>query len=115
MRNYLEKGAAYILSGRVRLTESTRIPEGEQISSSDGLLSTTATRLSLSFGADAAEQMYPMDTWAGSVGYSIGVMVDYFALADRLLREYVPEYVPSEAHHPGLQTTGEDEHEGKED
>src|SRR5262245_44319458 len=90
-------GAGGILAGKVRLVKSTRIPEGAEATTSDGLLGLTAVRLARSFGEDAPGHVYPEGTWAGSVGYVMGLLVDYVALADRLLRKFVPEYVPSEA------------------
>jgi hypothetical protein len=56
----------------------------------------TATRFSRSFGHDPPDETYPEGTWAGYAGLRTGGMVDYFSLADRLLRHIVPEYVPGE-------------------
>jgi hypothetical protein len=102
VRDYVEKGAAAALKGRVRLKAASYLPEGEAASLSDNLRGLTATRLSRSFGEDAPSHVYPTEddgfTWAGHAAFGLGMMVDYFALADRLLRRYVPEYVPSETH-----------------
>jgi hypothetical protein len=108
LEEYLDRGAAAALGRKVRLRKSSRIPEGSDPTLSDNLLSLTAMRLARSFGEDASPEMYPSDTWAGQAGFALAMTIDYFALADRLLREFVPEYVPSEASGLG---TGKDESE----
>src|SRR5262245_46048447 len=77
VEEYLGVGAGGILSGKVRLEKSSRLPEGAEATTSDGLLSITAVRLARSFGEDAPDHVYPGGTWAGSVGYLMGLMVDY--------------------------------------
>jgi hypothetical protein len=105
---FLEEGAGLALGKRVRLTgegvisggEVTFRREGEgSFSVADNLLHVTRTRLAHSFAEDspdAAEE----GTWAANAAFACGIMVDYSALADRLLRKYVPEYVPPEVGGP---------------
>ncbi len=95
-RDYLDAGAGAVLGGKVRLVASSRLPESLPPDVSQALLSVTATRLSNSFGPDAPDSAYPEGTWAGYAGLRVGILVDYYALADRLLRRFVPEYVPVE-------------------
>jgi hypothetical protein len=95
-RSYIEKGAGLALGKKVRLVESSRLPEAAEPSMSDSIMGVTATRLAHSFGEDAADDMYPSGTWAGRAAFGLALFVDWHDLADQLLRRFVPEYVPSE-------------------
>jgi hypothetical protein len=68
---------------------------------SQNLLCITTTRLNHSFGADG-NCYRDLEAWPDWCGFSLGLCVNYHQLADRLLRRYVPEYVPSEAVSPKL-------------
>jgi hypothetical protein len=97
-RAYLEEGTQLILSGRVKLTESTKF--GTNANLSESAQSVTALRLTRSFGEEG--NCYgDLETWPECAAYGLGLMVDYFALADKLLRQFVPEYVPGEVRKTG--------------
>jgi hypothetical protein len=101
---YVEDGAQLILSGRISMgtskvidfsTGESKDRFGGPPNLSEAALSLTATRLARSFGEDS-DLYSDLETWPESVGYTVGLVVDYSALADRLLRQLVPEYVPGE-------------------
>jgi hypothetical protein len=103
-REYVQEGAQLILSGRVKLTESSKF--GTDPNLSESAQSAVAMRLARSFGEEG--NCYgDLETWPEVAAYGLGNMVDYFALADKLLRQYVPEYVPGEVRDTGK----EDSHE----
>jgi hypothetical protein len=95
---YIEESAALAMGGKIRQTGASYIPEGDKATLSDNIRGVAAIRLARSFGEDASDETYDMKTWAGAAGYHLGLMVDYYVLADRLLRKFVVEYVGSEAH-----------------
>jgi hypothetical protein len=47
--------------------------------------------------ADIQSLRPSQETWAKNLDYVFGMLVDLGVIADRLLRRFVPEYVPSEA------------------
>ena len=50
----------------------------------------------VSFGEDAPEERYDFETWEGSVAFSMALHISWDNLADRLLRKYAIDYVPSD-------------------
>jgi hypothetical protein len=98
-RGYVEEGAAAVLSGKIRLQDSNYVPPEKMGEPSQNLLCLTATRLNRSFGEDG-DCYGDLDKWPHWCAFGIGLQVNYHQLADRLLRKYVPEYVPSEAVSP---------------
>jgi hypothetical protein len=86
-RKHIEMAADEVLSGRAHLADMPSIPDGEP-TLSDKLRYWTAGRITYWFGLHHEE--YDAFFFAG--------LIDCDSLADRVLRRYVPEYVPSEAH-----------------
>jgi hypothetical protein len=139
IREYILQGAELAMSDRVRLAQASYLPEPEdepepeegepknttppgeapapaaprksKYSESQNLLSLTATRLASSFGEDA--KCYGnLETWPEFAAYNLGLEVNFHQLADRLLRKYVPEYVPSEATLPEYPGADDDDGNG---
>jgi hypothetical protein len=101
-RDYVQEGAQLVLSGRVRLKDSTRF--GDKANLSEQAQSVTALRLTRSFGVDA-DCYGDLDTWPQHIACGLGMIVDYNDLADRLLQRLAPEYVPGEVRESGLGET----------
>ena len=87
-------GMAY--SGKVRLKSSSLLPPGTPITLSQTACSLLATGLTSSFGVDAPEERYDLETWEGSVAFSMALHISWDNLADRLLRKYAIDYVPND-------------------
>ena len=97
-KKWVEQKLRVAMSGRVKLMKSGPIkfgPDGANLSRT--ARSILATGLSLSFGADAPDEVYDTDTWAGNLACCVALTIDWDQLADRLLRHYTLEYVPSDA------------------
>jgi hypothetical protein len=107
-REYVEEGSAAVLSGKIRLQDSNYVPPEKMSDPSQNLLCFTATRLNHSFGEDG-NCYHDLKAWPDWCAYGIGLCVHYHQVADRLLRKYVPEYVPSEAVFPGANPGEEEE------
>src|SRR5215471_8108707 len=87
-------GVAY--SGKVRLKSNSLLPPGTPITLSQTACSLLATGLASSFGEDIPEDRYDFETWEGSVAFSMALHISWDNLADRLLRKYAIDYVPSD-------------------
>jgi hypothetical protein len=89
-----ELGVAH--AGKVRLKSSLLLPTGTPITLSQTACSLLATGLAASFGENAPEERYDFETWEGSVAFSMALHISWDNLADRLLRKYAIDYVPSD-------------------
>jgi hypothetical protein len=107
-REYVEEGAEAVMSGKIRLQDSNYVPPEKMGELSQNLLCLTATRFARSFGEDG-NCYRDLKAWPDWCGFSLGLAVNYHQVADRLLRRYVPEYVPSEAVSPEVGLESEDE------
>jgi hypothetical protein len=94
-RDFLNRGASPVLRKKVKLIPPS-VPEGADDVMSQTMLTVAAAMLSNSFGIDAPDATYPMDSWAGTAALCLSFLIDFQSLADRLLSRYVPEYVPGE-------------------
>lgn len=106
-QQYVEEALSAVLAGRIKLVKRTEIAEGQdgvqteevtgkQITPSLTARSVLVTRLVSSFGEDAPDGVYDLDTWAGHMAFSAAMAVDWEQIADQLLRRFTLEYVPSE-------------------
>jgi hypothetical protein len=110
-RDQTAKMANHALTAGGEVEAKFKLPAGRGVNRSQVLLCAFARWLDKTYGMKAP--LYDrVEGWLQLAALAVGSAVDYFQLADRLLRKYVVEYVPGEAVLPEDVDPGEDEDAG---
>jgi hypothetical protein len=107
-KEYVEEKLGFVMSGKIRLLPKGS-NRGKDISADLSARQFLATNLSRSFGEDAPDHVYDLETWAGTIAFFVTLDTDWAQLADRLLNRYTLEYISPDDPTPHQQMNDDDQ------